>query len=231
MSSIVFWRSSRGALIFSLTIFSTFACFASMTQADDPGPVVRVEEDWTLEIIEPAYDDTSPQITNTISPATNLDCKFGLFEINHGTQPDYRDGGLELQIWDRDQRVNYRRHSNTNRLSYRDEVVRYTIAMSIQNAFDGSNRLRFDVKNGSSQTWGVFGNPESIGCSIPTLRDDLRYYSPKFSVDNSKVGYASFRVRKYALIAVRYYDSQGLIRTDTTERIAHQYTNNVVISE
>jgi len=231
MSSIAFSKNSRGALTFSVAILSTFAFLASIIRADDPGPVIRVEEDWFLEIIEPAYDETSPQITNTISPAPNLDCKFGLFEINHGTQPDYRDGGLELQIWDRDQRVNYRRHSNTNRLSYRNEVIRYTIAMSIQDAFGDSKRLRFDVKNGSSQTWGTFGSSESIGCSIPTTREDLRGYSPKFSVDNSKVGYASFRVRKYALVAVRYYDSQGLVRTDTTERIAHQYSNNVVISE
>ncbi|MDB5336005.1 MAG: hypothetical protein JWN70_1624, partial [Planctomycetaceae bacterium] len=166
-----------------------------------------------------------------IAPSPNLDCKFGLFEINHGTQPDYRDGGLELQIWDRDQRVNYRRHSNTNRLSYRDEVVRYTIAMSIQEDDNDSKRLQFEVKNGSSRTWGTFGNPESIGCSISTSRSNLNGYSPAFSVENSKVGYASFRVRKYALVAVRYYDSQGLIRTDTTERIAHQYSNNVLVSE
>lgn len=221
----------RRRLYLGAAILATLTVLSSMTLADDPGPVVRVEEDWVLEINEPAYDDTSPQITNTISPTSNLNCKFGLFEINHGTQPDYRDGGLEVQIWDRDERVNYRRHTNTNRLSYRNEVVRYTIAMSIQEYANDSNRLQFEVQNGTSQTWGTFGNPTSIGCSIPTTRQNLNTYSPQFSVDNSKVGYASFRVRKYALVAVRYYDSQGLIRTDTTERIAHQYSNNVLVSE
>lgn len=203
--------------------------------AVDPGPVARVEEDWTLEIIEPAYDETSPQITNTLSPCSHLDCKFGLFEINHGTQPDYRDGGLEIQIWDHDERVNYRRHSNTNRLSYPGEVIKYTISMSLiahDPDYENARRLRFEVKNGSSLTWGTFGDQDSMKCSIWSTRLDLLGYSPDFSVANSKVGYASFRVRKYALVQVRYYDENGvLIKTDSTERIAHQYNNDVAISE
>lgn len=223
----------RHAVILSGTATLCLLAFLSPAiSANGPGPVVRVEEDWSLEIIEPSYDETAPQITNTISPSTSLNCKFGLFELNHGTQPDYRDGGLELQIWDRDTRVNYRRHTNDNRLSVPGEVVTYTLGMSIKDGYaDGQRRLQFDVKNGTSQTWGTFGAQDSLVCSITTNRSDLSQYSPDFSVDNSKIGYASFRVRKYALVAVRYYDANGLIKTDSTERIAHEYADDVSITE
>jgi len=204
-----------------------------MAPADDvPNAVTRIEEDWVLEIVEPSYDETAPQITNTISPYTHLDCKFGLFELNHGTQPEYRDGGMTLQIWDHGEPVNSRRHENTNRLSYSGETINYTVAMSIETAEDNSRTLQFAVKNGTSQTWGTFGDQENLKCSIPTSRQYLSNYSPSFSVDNSKIGFASFRVGKYALVQVRYYNASGeLVSTDTTERIAHVYSDNVSITE
>ena len=220
------------------SLLLVLSCLGLITLAEqkslpaiDPGPVVKVEEDWSLEIISPAYDETSPQITNTISPVPNLNGRFGVFELNHGTQPDYNDGGLELQIWDHNDRISYRRHGNTNRLSYCDEIVKYTLVMSLKTPDDGSRRLQFDVKNGSSQTWGVFGDNDNLRCHAWTSLANLEAYSPTFSVENSRVGYASFRVRKYALVAVRYYDANGLIRTDSTERVAFEYRANAVISE
>lgn len=227
-----FHCASTIASISLVAALFTISFVSPVANADEAGPPIRIEEDWYLEIIEPSYEDTSPQITNTISPTQNLNCKFGLFEINHGTQPEYRDGGLGIQIWDHDSCVNYRRHSNTNRLSHQNEVVRYTIGMSIyQPSAGGSKRLSFKVKNGTSQTWGNFGNDSALRCSVETSRQDLSNYSPQFSVENSKVGYASYRVRKYALVAVRYYDQNGLIQTDTTERVAHEYNDDVASSD
>lgn len=209
--------------------------------ASDPGPVVRVEEDWKLEIIEPAYDETSPQIINTFSACSHLDCHFGLFEVNYSTQPDYRDGGLSVQIWDHDERVNYRRPDNNNRLSYANEVITYTLGMTLNKNSNGNGdgngngnlaTLQLEVKSGNSQTWGTFGDAENLRCSITTDLDDLTEYSPEFSVANSKVNFASFRVKKLALLQVRKYDKDGtLLSTDSTERIAHQYNGDVDVSE
>ncbi|MDB5389691.1 MAG: hypothetical protein JWM11_5337 [Planctomycetaceae bacterium] len=217
-------------LCFSLIIFLRQAS----VPANSPGPILRIEEDWSLEISEPSTDDTSPQIINTISPTTNLNGQFAIFEINHATQPAYDDGGLELQIRNGSSLVDYKRSSDLSRLNNAGEIVTYTLAMSIQNSqSDGNGRqLRFSVKNGVSETWGTFGANSSLRCTTPyTNLLDFGGYSPDFSVNNSKIGYASFRVQKYAMVAVRYYDANGLVSTDSTERVAFKYDPKAVISE
>ena len=228
----------RSVLLAGVALFGALSFYAPKTApADAPEPIMKIEEDWVVQIIEPDSAETSPQITNTLSPTGCLHCTYGVFEVNHGTQPDYKDGGLELQIWDHEERVNFRRHTNNNRLGYSGEQIKYTVAMSLRRQNDdGSDtdnyRLRFTVRNGTSQTWGNFGTGSTLRCSIDAEVSNLDLYDPAFSVANSRVGFASFRVRKYALVAVRYYDSDGhIVRTDNTERVCHAYNGDVDISE
>lgn len=224
------WQSRR-ALLILLAALLPMICSLQPAPAASGSPIIRVEEDWAVEIIEPATDETSPQITNTISPTNDLKGFYGVFELNHGTQPDYDDGGLEVQIWQGPTEVIYNRFTNTNRLSYNNETVTYTVAMSVSKS-EGRNILRVSIRNGNSQTWGQFGTTGNFRCSVQdTDVDDLSGYTPQFSVDNSKIGYASFRVNKFSLKAVRYYTSDGLVATDNTERVVFQYNPNAVISE
>ena len=51
---------------------------------------------------------------------------------------------------------------------------------------------------------------------------DLSGYCPCVSTEKSGVGYASNRVTKLVLKEVRYYTEQGLLHTDSTERVVHQ---------
>jgi hypothetical protein len=223
---------TRTRLLAALTVFALVIIVGQASvPADNNNSIIRVEEDWQLQIIAPATDETSPQITNTISPTQNLTGFYGVFELNHGTQPNYDDGGLELQMWQGPTEVIYNRYPDTSRLKFANETVTYTIAMSLQQ--DAANRqLRVSVKNGNSQTWGTFGQNGSLRATTQwTDLPDLNWYSPQFSVDNSKIGYASFRVQRFSLTAVRYYTANGTVTTDNTERVVFQYNPKAVISE
>lgn len=229
------WNNCRMRLLTVLGCFAAIICVGTTAvPANQTKPIIRIEEDWTLEISEPATNETSPQITNTMCPTQNLNGFYGVFEINHGTQPDYNDGGLELQMWEGDRRVIYRRNENSSRLNYRNELVKFTLAMQIldRNPDNYFRRLRYEIRNGSSLTWGAFGTDGSFRCTTQwTDTDTFANYSPAFSVANSRIGYASFRVKKYALKTVRYYNEDGLVSTDNTERVAFEYNANAVITE
>jgi len=194
-------------------------------RADDPlptspgdTPIVRVEEDWVIEIGTPDPADHAPQIVGVISPRNDLEGVHAVLELNHVTQPSYVAGGMQLQRWYGPDILDYRFHPSDNLLATENEVIRYTMVMRISNG-----RLRFSVTNGSSQTWGAFGSYRQLYTSVPTQASDLTGYSPLTSIQHSRVGYASHRVKKYALKEVRYYSATGLVAVDPTERNVHQY--------
>jgi hypothetical protein len=84
--------------------------------------------------------------------------------------------------------------------------------------------LTFGVSNGNSQTWGSFGNGQSMTLSVPFNRTNLNYYDPSTSLSNSYVGFGSNRVQQVVRTAVRYYSSGDLIATDSTQQVLWQYS-------
>ena len=84
--------------------------------------------------------------------------------------------------------------------------------------------LVFEVLNGTSSSWGDFGGQGYLRSSASTGLHDLMAYNSEVSLQHSRVGYASHRVKKLARTAVRYYAGNTLIATNSTERIVHQYT-------
>jgi hypothetical protein len=189
--------------------------------ADQPTDVSRVEEDWELVVGEPSADDTAPQIVNFISPTARTDAEYGILELNHSTQPEYLDGGIQFQRWFGDFERVYRTPHTQNRLSTPGEVVTYTMSMKIENG-----QLEFGVKNGTSQTWGTFGgDSEQWRSSTTSPYANLDHYSPRVSTKNSRIGYAANRVSSFTLKAVRYYRGDELLYTDSTAQVVHQTTS------
>lgn len=181
------------------------------------GNTIRVEEDWYVKIGTPDPNSDSPQITSVIAPSWSLLGKYAVFDLNCATQPGFSSGGVQLQLWQDDYILQTKSNTNWDSLRFVDEEVRYTSALSIQD-----EKLTFEIINGSSQTWGTFGTGE-IKLQVSTWRNNLNQYNPEFSVENSRIGFASHRVRRFILERVRYYSSNGLQGTDSVPRVLHSY--------
>ena len=184
--------------------------------ADLSANVLRVEEDWYVKIGTPAPEEDSPQITTVLTPGSFAG-SHAVFDMNCATQPNFESGGVQLQLW-RNGGINQSR-SNTNwdSLHIVDEEIHFTSAMSIQN-----DNLVFEVINGTSESWGSFGNGE-LKVQFPTWRNHLNEYSRDDSISNAGIGFASHRVRCLALQRVRYYSQNDLLLEDSTSHVIHQY--------
>jgi len=183
--------------------------------------IIRVEEDWVVEVSEPETDKTAPQIYTVISPYGNISNLHAIFELNHKTQPDYSAGGMQLQSWNGTTLLDYRNNGVKGKLSHSNETISFTVRMEIVNGV-----LQFEIRNGSSTTWGTFGGQGYLKTSIDTAPNDLNDYDPTLSIKESKVGYSSHRVKKLARTAVRYYSSEGLVVEDKTEKVVHEHTTS-----
>jgi hypothetical protein len=178
-------------------------------------PYDRIEEDWEIVIAEPDPDTHAPQLINVISPTGDLSEDYGVLELNHCTQPDYLEGGLQLQFWSDDEyQLNYTPQPSLL-LAIPNETIRYTVAMSIE-----TGHLKFRVRNGSSTSWSTFGGDNFV-VSRPARRPNLSAYSTDVSTAKSRVAFAAHRVEKFVLKRVRYYKNNELVRWDWTDRQVH----------
>lgn len=184
-----------------------------------PTEVDRIEEDWSLLLGEPDVENDSPQILNVISPFGTTEGEHAIFELNHCTQPEYLSGGLQLQRWTGpDTCVATTRTIDRGTLAIPSEEITYTMRMTLS---DGN--LYYSVRNGTSQTWGTFGDYGQYRLSVPTAATTLSGYRPDFSATESKVAFGSHRVKTFKIKQIRYYALGKLIATDSTERVVHQY--------
>jgi hypothetical protein len=99
------------------------------------------------------------------------------------------------------------------------EVVTFTMSMEVQ-----GSTLNFGVSNGNSQTWGSFGNGQSMNLSVAFDGTNLNSYDSTQSLANSYVGAGSNRVQQVVRTAVRYYSNGTLVNTDSTQQVLWQYT-------
>jgi hypothetical protein len=210
--SIARLGTCRGLLAAFLSLF------LSPVWAESPTNVTRVDEDWVLVIGRPSADDTAPQIMSFISPTNRIDAECAVLELNHSTQPNYLDGGVQFQRWFGDFERIWRTPHTTNRLTIPSERIQYTMTMKIEGGL-----LTFGVRNGTSETWGTFGGTsEQWNSSVASQYANLDAYNPAISAKYSRVGYAANRVRSLTLKEVRYYRGNDLIQRDTGERIIHE---------
>jgi len=196
-----------------------FGTLSADTRADEEAEetIVRVEEDWGFRVNCPDLKKTAPQVFTLISPTQSTENLHAIFELNHVTLPKFDAGGMQIQCWKGDSELTYRQHPNANILSNNDETVTFTMSMQLSN---GS--LAFEVKDGSSTSWGTFGGQGYLKTSSDTTLSSLNDYSPDISVKNSRIGYGSNKVDWFILKEVRYYSADGLVKTDSTERIVHK---------
>ncbi len=185
--------------------------------AEGEGNVIRVEEDWYVKIGVPEPGEDSPQITTVLAPSWATSGNLGIFDLNCATQPNFSSGGVQLQLWYNGAMIQARSNTNWDSIHYEGEEICYTSAMSLANG-----QISFEIINGTSNTWGAFGTGE-LKLQNASWRNNLNAYDPNCSVTNSRVGFASHRVRSFVLQRIRYYSQNGLKSTDDTPRVLHQY--------
>lgn len=208
----------------SLTRWWVVAFIACITAAlsgrsfgEEPADIVRVEEDWILEILNPDAEESSPQLITAMSSTDRLADVHALFEINHRTLPEFRDGGVGIQLWSGDTNLDVRPAPFYSELATPGETITFTMRLEIT---DG--RVEFSVPHANSPTWGNFGGHGYLKTGASTTQTSLSLYSPAVSVKNSRVGFAKHRVKRYGILRTRYYTHNNvLLSTDETDRMVH----------
>ena len=219
MSSQCLGTSIRFPNPFTLAVvLLIFALWANV--ASGQPKLVRVEEDWELVVAKPDSNSTAPQITCVTSPFSHVDSMHITFEINHQSHPEFRPGGLSLQLWDGEYAVDCRCHPSSRVLANENEVIRWTQVISLQNGY-----LVFAIQDGTSKTWGNFGGKDYLLTYEKSTIGDLNQYNAATSVKNSGIGFAANRVTSLTLKEVRVFTQTGESFKDSTDRVVHKLNN------
>jgi len=177
-------------------------------------PVVRVEEDWVMVLNDPNNDVDSPQYHTVMSPYDDFEENFAQVLWNYRETPEYRRGGVQMQGY-YGESLTASRSLEFAQLNTYAETIRWTQGLET----DGST-LTFEVKDGSSATWGSFGHDMrlSYAANLPSLSG----YSTDFSVENSGPTYGSNRVDRMTISEVRYYGASGLLYVDSNPKVVFE---------
>ena len=185
---------------FGLALQLILLTVAASVHAQD---VVRVEEDWALQVLEPDEQLNSPQITTAMLPAGPASSTIFFLDINHGSAPDYSAGGLQLRADQNGEGSARKRMLSGDKLSHASETITWTQVMLQQ-----GNQLKFGIVYGQSQTWKSFGGSESF-IDVTTNANNLNAYRPTDSLSNSGTVYAGNRVAALTLLRVRLFSNLG----------------------
>lgn len=205
----------------AFTAVGSSTCHAGEA-TDSPNPVdmskiIQVEEDWIVYVKNPDAELGAPQIAHVISPTRATNGVFGMVELNHRSQPDFRKGGFQVQTWIGDENVDRAISEDIAVLSSTYDKMRYTVGMKAS-----GTSFEVFVSKGRSRTWGKFGDIP-ITAGVQAADANLKEYDPQYSVDNTTVNLGAHRVVLMYLATVRYYTAEGLTYTDETPRVIHRY--------
>jgi hypothetical protein len=198
----------------AFTVLASSSSSTAWGQQGTPSVFDRVEEDWELVIDEPDPDNDAPQILHVLSPDAASTGDYAVLEVNHGTQPEYFSGGVQLQHWSGELCLQRRSRNPNNPLRIPNEKVKYTLVMAVKNG-----QLNFSVKDGSAESWAEF--TDGLELSTPTAVTTLPGYTVSHSTQSAKIGFAAHRVQRLRLLEVRYYLDDDVVHRDTNVRQVH----------
>jgi hypothetical protein len=179
--------------------------------------IVRVEEDWRLEMGEPDFNSVGPQVLTSMSPTADIYGTYFTLELNHRSAPTWSPGGISIHKWTGESRVASFERADRTVMITADEVVTWTQALYVE-----SGRLNYKVFNGVSSTWGPFGFSNLLKLDSGWGATSINNYTPAVSVGQSGAAYAGNRVKLLKINCIRTTLSDDSVLTDNTERIIHQ---------
>jgi len=221
---------------FTAAILLAISTFTGWALADDP--IVRIEEEWELQVRMPDNDVTAPQIITAFTPLENLAGIHATFEINHIASVAFASGGLHLSTWCGETHLAVVHAGNFASMFTDGETVRWTQSIEVA---DGE--LTFEIKDGSSprepnmppQTSvnrfqncaldaksNAFGGNGSLRLQLASTLENLDSYRPTASISNSEVSYAGNRVQNLSMKRVRYIRASGHVESENAQRYVHQ---------
>lgn len=200
-----------GAVILLAAPIGTTSAMVGETSA-----VMRIEEDWELDVNEPASQSCSPQFHTVMSPYATLDGLYFQVTWNYQELPDVVEGGLQLQVWGGAEEF-ASRNAGSGYLSNDAERITWTSTLLTDNM-----HVTFGIENGYSQSWGSFGG-ETMRVRTQRPLANLEAYSTDVTTANSWVTFGSNRLNRLVLREVRKYNAEGtLLSRDTQERVIYQ---------
>ena len=209
LRAAVYWPIPAGRLAF------LFLCLISgVVPAQD---LVKVEEDWELVIGEPDANSAGPQVACTMSPFGDIADTHFTFELNHKSVPYWSPGGLTLHQWCGAWRMQTIDRPDRSVMQTSAERVTWTQVLDV----DGGH-LTFQIKDGTSTTWGPFGYTGYLKLTSNWGVNNINSYSPDVSVGRSGVSYAGNRVQSLKILRIRATLSDGSNATDDTVRVVHE---------
>lgn len=179
--------------------------------------VIRVEEDWIIDVAVTDGNSTAPEVVTVFGPDDPNTGLHAVFELNHSTYPSFDRGGMQIQGWQGGWLLAARRHPNESELSTVVERIRFTCVTRVN---DG--RLTLQITNGSSATFGAFGGDRYTRVRFWTQRDNLNSYNPQHSIQHSRVTFGANRVNQYLRCELRYYTDAGEVIVDPTDVYVHR---------
>ncbi len=216
--------------IFTVTLLTASVARGQVESGEGTDPlagvnIVRIEEDWVLDVADPDPTADCPQVVCVFGPGDPSNGTHAIFELNHGTLPDFSEGGMQLQVWFGDYLIGYRRQHAPAELHIAVERLTYTTVTEVVN-----HKVKLYVADGHSVTWGDFGDSSTttLKVELDTWRSHLNDWDSEGPIRHSRVSYGANRVNKFLRKQVRYYTSAGLHHTDTTERYVHRLAEDAV---
>lgn len=187
---------------FPISLALLLAAFCTTAPADSH--VVKVEETWQLSVGEPNDSRNAPQITMVMSPFSDLESDYFIFELNHRTKPSYVAGGMQVQRWFNGQ--HYCTHNNwkSGTMNSTGETAVWTQELTID-----EGKVTFQIRNGQSLTWGQFGGQGHLKSTATTGLPNLNSYRADISINESGIGYAGNRVSSLILQRIKWTMSDG----------------------
>jgi hypothetical protein len=197
----LFRKSIRLGLAAVAAVALSLAAPTEARQLPTFGDVVKVEQDWEIDVGSPDATMCSPQLFILAYPESGGDY-WTEFLINYNDQPQFSAGGVQIQVWQGSYVLGGADNSpNQAVLQTQGERVTFTLSMRTIN---GS--LHFRAKNVSSTSFGNIGN---LVTNVPYGKPNLNNYSTADTVANSGILYGANRVNSMILKQVRKYDAAG----------------------
>ncbi len=213
----------RSSLVLGLTAFTGLLLLPAhemrSARADEGAYIMRIEQDWQLVLNEPGAEVNAPQFHTVISPNGGLNNGYAQVSWNYRELPDFTSGGLQVQMWsgDGDPQLT---SVGEGVLSTNAETITWTQRLTT----DGT-QLTFAIINGHSTSWGAFGG-DAMTASLPLSHPNLNQYSTSVTQTNSWITFGANRVNSLVITQVRYYNTDGLVRTDSTPVVIYHSDTN-----
>ena len=176
------------------------------------GPIVRVEQDWEIDVGIPAPEICCPQIYFQVTPRVGeaINCQF---LINYCDLPRFAAGGLQVQIWNGPDNLATNDYMAGQAVLRTDnETIKFTLFTQVD-----SGNLNFGVTNIQSVTWGNASG--ALYVTTPYNYLSLPLYSTADTMNNSGILWGSNRIQGIKLNVVRKYDASGNTVTEAAQTL------------